>query len=270
MAEVATEERLTTETEEEEVTPTEGGNVTEDGNSSQTDNEADPTPTEPDPHQVALQATREAALEEGRETARRELEEERRRSRDSENRRQLKEHFPATVRAMEAELNTLGLTDPAERQKVINHLSAFNLKAEAAILAPFEDAVQELIPAAVRAQFNEAADGKPAMDFQRTFAEFMAEHDPAIKAKALKGLKLEDLEKSSASLKAQIAKARSDSYDKGREKGRTDPAGESHGNERSASSGSYRTKTEARSLHVQNKLSNADMRRINADPSIPE
>jgi hypothetical protein len=34
--------------------------------------------------------------------------------------------------------------------------------------------------------------------------------------------------------------------------------------------GGYKTKAEARTLHVQNKISNADMRRINADPSIPE
>jgi hypothetical protein len=32
----------------------------------------------------------------------------------------------------------------------------------------------------------------------------------------------------------------------------------------------YRTKTEARTLHVQNKISHSEMRRINSDPSIPE
>jgi len=32
----------------------------------------------------------------------------------------------------------------------------------------------------------------------------------------------------------------------------------------------YRTKTEARTLHIQKKISHAEMRRINADPSIPE
>ena len=32
----------------------------------------------------------------------------------------------------------------------------------------------------------------------------------------------------------------------------------------------YRTKTEARALHVDGKISNADMRRINADSAIPE
>lgn len=34
--------------------------------------------------------------------------------------------------------------------------------------------------------------------------------------------------------------------------------------------GSYRTKAEARTLHVQNKISSNEMRRVNADPSIPE
>ena len=33
---------------------------------------------------------------------------------------------------------------------------------------------------------------------------------------------------------------------------------------------SYRTKAEARTLHAQNKISNADMRAIKADPNIPE
>ena len=38
----------------------------------------------------------------------------------------------------------------------------------------------------------------------------------------------------------------------------------------SGSGANYSTKTEARNLHATGQLSNADMRRINADPSIPE
>lgn len=38
----------------------------------------------------------------------------------------------------------------------------------------------------------------------------------------------------------------------------------------SATSGGWHTKTEARNLHVQDKISNAEMRRINSDPTIPE
>ena len=38
----------------------------------------------------------------------------------------------------------------------------------------------------------------------------------------------------------------------------------------SGGSGGYRTKTEARTLHAQGKISNADMRAIKADPTIPE
>lgn len=38
----------------------------------------------------------------------------------------------------------------------------------------------------------------------------------------------------------------------------------------SAAGSGYRTKAEARNLHARNEISNAEMRRINADPSIPE
>ena len=38
----------------------------------------------------------------------------------------------------------------------------------------------------------------------------------------------------------------------------------------SAGGGGYRTKAEARALHVQNKISNTEMRAINRDPSIPD
>lgn len=230
MAESAVTDRPATDTETEAtaVTPTEDTelSVTEgDDAAAQTDAVAT-TEDDPDPHEVALAAAREAAIEEGRELARAELEEQRRRERDSESRRQLKEHYPNTVRAMETELASLGLEDPAARQKVLNHLSAYNLKVQEAILAPFEDAVQELIPASVRDDFNRAADGKPATDFQRTFAEFMAEHDPAVRSKVLKGVKLEDLEKSSPSLKAALTARDAANFDKGRAKGRTDPVGE--------------------------------------------
>jgi hypothetical protein len=37
-----------------------------------------------------------------------------------------------------------------------------------------------------------------------------------------------------------------------------------------AASTSWSTKMEARALHVQNKITNAEMKRINADPSVPE
>lgn len=276
MAEATVTERPATDpaTEAEALTTTEdtaaSAVVTEGDTPVQTDEATDTAVTEEDPHAIALAAAREAALEEGRELARAELEEERRRSRDTESRQRLKEHFPTTARAMDAELNAMGITDPAERQKVLNHLNNFNLKASEAILAPFEDAVQELLPPAARDEFNRVANGKTAADFQRTFAEFMAEHDPAIKAKVFKGVKLEDLEKATPALKAALSARDAAQFDKGRAKGRTDPAGEAHGEERGTNRSGYRTKTEARNLHARNQISNAQMRAINADPTIPE
>ena len=48
------------------------------------------------------------------------------------------------------------------------------------------------------------------------------------------------------------------------------PATPSGGGGGGAGSTKYRTKTAARALHVQNKITSDEMRRVNADPSIPE
>jgi hypothetical protein len=55
-----------------------------------------------------------------------------------------------------------------------------------------------------------------------------------------------------------------------RDKGNSPPPAEPKGGSGGGGTGGYRTKAEARTLHVQGKISHGDMRRINADPTIPE
>lgn len=263
----------TTEADLEALTEDADPSITEDNNDAQTDEVTEPISDEPDPEATAIAAIREAAIEEGRELARQEQAIQRNSARDAESRRQLREHFPETVRKVEAELANLGITDPQARQSILNHLNTYNLTAQRAILAPFEDAVQELIPAAVREKFNAEADGKSAGEFQRTFAEFMADSDPGIRSRVIKSMTLDDFEKSSAKNKAALAERDLDKYRAGRTKGRTDPAGESHGTERSAPQtgpGKFRTKTEARAMRVRGEIDNTVLRTALANPNLPD
>lgn len=74
------------------------------------------------------------------------------------------------------------------------------------------------------------------------------------------------------SLEAEIEKMRTSRESKEERAARlaqTKPPVKPEGSGGGGSSG-YRTKAEARALHVKNEISNAEMKRVNADPSIPE
>ncbi len=64
---------------------------------------------------------------------------------------------------------------------------------------------------------------------------------------------------------------RAEAQDAARKAANPDPVAEPTGGAGGGGGGtSWRTKMEARGLHVQNKITNTEMKRINADPTIPE
>ena len=75
--------------------------------------------------------------------------------------------------------------------------------------------------------------------------------------------------------KAAIAKAFNDGENQGKRLGASQDSGNGQrvsgrSGAQSASGSSWKTKAEARALHVQGKLSSQEMKRIEADPSIPQ
>lgn len=74
--------------------------------------------------------------------------------------------------------------------------------------------------------------------------------------------KITRLEKQNADLQAEINKLTGERGANG--------SGASTNGTRGSAGASYSTKEEARTLHAQGKISNTEMRRVNADPTIPE
>lgn len=228
---------------------------------------------EDDTEALALAAIREAAIEEGREQAKRELEAERRRAQDTESKKALKEKFSTIAQSINQDLYDMGIAEVDKRQKIIDHLHAYNLSARDAYMGPFSDAVHELLPAETHDKFDQESNEKPAGEYMRNFLNVMAEHDPVTRKKVLANVTLSDFEGASAKNKAALAERDLDKYRAGRTKGRTDPAGESHGTERSAPQtgpGKFRTKTEARAMRVRDEIDNTVLRTALANPNLPD
>lgn len=122
------------------------------------------------------------------------------------------------------------------------------------------------LPEDQRDHFTEVARNKPADEYFREFIEHAWRN-----AEGLKELTLDDAINLSPKLKADVASLRVAEYKRGRTKGQSDPAGHGASNENAHSTASRppKTKAEARTLHARGELSNAQMRQINADPSIP-
>ena len=66
------------------------------------------------------------------------------------------------------------------------------------------------------------------------------------------------------------ANVRAEAQDAARKAANPDPVAQPTGGAGGGGGTTWRTKMEARTLHVQDKITNAEMKRINADPTIPE
>ncbi len=200
------------------------------------------TPSEPDEGELLRKAEREAWEAEAEDRIRQRLEAQQVEVSQQESHAQLQQRIAQTVAelntvapqamaAMRAELRGMSLDD-GQIQLALRHFEAFNLR-NAQIqrtladshgrlaYGPIEAAVEASLPKDAYTEFKKAADGKPARDFLEAFAEQRA---PA--TKYIKSLNLEDAQKHSPKLKAEITKALADKYTEGRNKGRTDPPGD--------------------------------------------
>ena len=177
---------------------------------------------------------------------------------------------------------------PSARQSIITKLTTSEYgvsQADAeAILGPLDTLVSEIREIGLATALGDigTAQQQAALALTETFLSTLPEsdRDPFVKKAGTSWqswFKARDevmaprtawARETAAAHKLAVAKADVDGF----ERGKLVPAGQPRGaTEGSSGAGStWRTKEDARNLHANGKLSDAEMRRINADSSIPE
>lgn len=183
--------------------------------------------------------------------------------------------FGSLADQVDAVLKTLPEPSSVNRKSFTDVIEALNLD--------IEEAKSEEVAESYRAAFD-AGLGEAAADFWKA-AEELAGEDGATPVSALldlyaerkaaaskwaKELTLDEAKKASPKLRLEVTNALKAEYEKGRENPL--PAGEPRGGDGASASGrvSYGTKREARNLHAQGKITDAEMRVVNHNPNIPD
>jgi len=241
---VAEREATQTATEDVSTGATEARESTDTRQDNQTDTGAEQEPTDsgqkapPDPREQRLTALAEAEREEaerrGEERALSRIEQGQTQQQRDAARQKLRQAFPTAQqkidqvfsRAVDEYGNQRPLT-PAEQTEVKNALAGYNLVAGQVATDEVADIVKEV------------AYGLLSKDGQTAFSQATAQDTPlpeyltawvehaALNTKAVKSMTLDEAVKASSKVKRELAAAKLEEYDRGRDDGRNDPPGTS-------------------------------------------
>lgn len=258
--------------------------VTEDQESAQTDQTDEPKET-PD-HLAELEATRleaerAAIREEERQALADSKAQEERESREKARKERVKQAFPSSLTklssvldSVERELATDGQTYELNRKLFTDVLEGLNLEVEASANERISEQYHEAFAANLGQdaeafwQEAEALKDEHGMLPVASLLELYADKR-ALQAKPIKSMTLDQAKSASPQVARELANVLKAEYLKGRDD--PSPAGEPRGTGRDGGARQdLSTRAKARALHVAGRISNETMRRINADPSIPE
>lgn len=184
--------------------------------------------------------------------------------------------FSTLADRLDAALKAEGKQVAIERKPFTDIIEALNLDIEEAKTEELNDRYKAGFDAALGDEAEDFWKDAEALADDGGDADISALVDLAVEKKALKSktvrnASLKDLTDASPKARKELADRDKKEYERGLDDGIKSPSGAPRGSSTSASNRvSYTTKTEARNLHAQNKITSAEMRSVNANPNIPE